>query len=98
MTSGPDHSTSDGNSADDEKDLINDKFHALVDGLSLDESSPSTYLDDLEQERDEEKFVPPIPPKSPPKKTLSDVVSSFKRWKNNPRIDRSDLDDDGAQV
>ena len=33
---------------DDEMDLINSEFESMVAGLSLDESTPNTYLDDLE--------------------------------------------------
>jgi len=33
---------------DDEMDLINSEFESMVAGLSLDQSTPNTYLDDLE--------------------------------------------------
>ena len=39
---------------DDEMDLINAEFEAMVSGLNLDQSSPRTYLDDLDElEREE---------------------------------------------
>jgi hypothetical protein len=33
----------------DEEDLIRSEFDSIVSGLSLDESTPNTYLDDLER-------------------------------------------------
>ena len=39
---------------DDEMDLINAEFDSMVAGLSLDESSPRTYLDELEEIEKEE--------------------------------------------
>ena len=95
MTSASDDAQNPGK---DEKDLIDEKFQALVSGLSLDQSSPSTYLDDLERNADDEHFTPPAPAKMNLKKFFADGVSAFKRWKDNPRSDNSGLDDDGAQV
>jgi len=46
---------------DDETELINAEFDSIVSGLSLDESSPSNFLDDLER-IDDEHFVQPNPP------------------------------------
>jgi carboxylesterase len=37
------------NGSDDEQELINAEFEAMVSGLNLDQSSPSTYLDELEE-------------------------------------------------
>ena len=95
MTSASDDAQNPGK---DEKDLIDEKFQALVSGLSLDQSSPSTYLDDLERNADDEHFTPPSPAKKNLKKTFTDGINAFKRWKDNPRSDNSGLDDDGAQV
>jgi hypothetical protein len=86
------------NRGKDEKDLIDEKFQALVSGLSLDQSSPSTYLDDLERNVDDGHFSPPTPEKKNMKKTFTDGIHAFKRWKDNPRSDNSGLDDDGAQI
>jgi hypothetical protein len=36
-------------SEDDERDLINAEFESLVSGLSLDQSSPRSYLDELDE-------------------------------------------------
>jgi hypothetical protein len=86
------------NPGKDEKDLIDEKFQALVSGLSLDQSSPSTYLDDLERNVDDERFTPPTPAKKNLKRTFKDGINAFKKWKDNPRSDNSGLDDDGAQI
>ena len=86
------------NPGKDEKDLIDEKFHTLVSGLSLDQSSPTTYLDELERNVDDEHFTPPVPEKITRKKFFTDGINAFKKWKDNPRSDNSGLDDDGAQV
>ena len=95
MTSAPNDAQ---NHGEDEKDLIDEKFQALVSGLSLDESSPTTYLDELDRSVDDEHCTPPVPAKMNLKKFFADGMSAFKRWKDNPRSDNSGLDDDGAQV
>ncbi|HEY4898113.1 MAG TPA: alpha/beta fold hydrolase [Candidatus Nanopelagicaceae bacterium] len=48
----------------DEKELINAEFDSIVSQLSLDESAPTTYLDELDR-RGEEHFIRPDP-KLPP--------------------------------
>lgn len=40
---------------DDEMDLINAEFESMVSDLNLDQASPSTYLDDLDQIAETEK-------------------------------------------
>ena len=95
MTSVPDDAQKPG---EDEKDLIDEKFNALVSGLSLDQSSPSTYLDELDRHVDKEHFTPPVPQKLHVRNFFSDCINAFKKWKDNPRSDNSGLDDDGAQI
>ena len=95
MTSTPDDAQTPG---EDEEDLIDEKFNALVSGLSLDQSSPSTYLDELDRRVDEEHFTPPVPQKLQLRNFFSDCINAFKKWKDNPRSDNSGLDDDGAQI
>lgn len=95
MTSAPDDAQ---NPGEDEKDLIDEKFNALVSGLSLDQSSPSTYLDELDRRIYEEHFTPPVPQKMQLRNFFSDCINAFKKWKDNPRSDNSGLDDDGAQI
>lgn len=42
---------------DDE--LVNAEFESMVEGLSLDESTPTTYLDELDAFEDHNRFTPP---------------------------------------
>ena len=98
MTSTPDDADSAHIPGEDEKDLIDEKFNALVSGLSLDQSSPSTYLDEVDRRNDDDHFTPPVPEKTTRKKFFEDGIKAFKKWKDNPRSDNSGLDDDGAQV
>jgi len=50
------------NSTFDERELIDAEFESIVSGLSLDESSPSNYLDDLDRvENATERFIQPDP-------------------------------------
>ena len=46
----------------DERELIDAEFESIVSGLSLDESAPTTYLDELDARKyDPEGFTPPSP-------------------------------------
>lgn len=46
----------------DERELIDAEFESIVSGLSLDESSPTTYLDELDARKfDPEGFIQPNP-------------------------------------
>jgi hypothetical protein len=66
----------------------------MVEGLSLDESAPTSYLDDLEKFEDQNRFIPPTPPKVGIRKSIKRVVNSIKNWKNGPTF----RDDDGAAL
>ena len=46
---------------DDDSELVNAEFESIVSTLSLDQSSPSTYLDQLDAIEDSERFVAPNP-------------------------------------
>jgi hypothetical protein len=46
---------------DDDAELVNAEFDSIVSTLSLDQSSPSTYLDQLDAIDDSERFVAPNP-------------------------------------
>ena len=46
---------------DDDSDLVNAEFESIVSTLSLDESTPSTYLDQIDAIDDYERFVAPNP-------------------------------------
>ena len=77
---------------DDE--LINAEFESIVEGLSLDESSPTTYLDELNSFKDHNRFVPPRIPKKKLKEQLRDAIRAITRWKDNPH--RDDYEDGAA--
>ncbi len=46
---------------DDDSELVNAEFDSIVSTLSLDQSSPTTYLDQLDAIDDSESFVAPNP-------------------------------------
>lgn len=46
---------------EDDADLVNAEFDSIVSTLSLDESLPNTYLDELDTTDHSERFVPPNP-------------------------------------
>ena len=77
----------------DERELIDAEFKSMVEGLSLDESSPSTYLDELEAIDQSNKFIPPAPPKSTFKSTLKGVSEAIRKWRNG-----NTPDGDGAVI
>jgi hypothetical protein len=76
----------------DEEELIRSEFESIVSGLSLDESAPTTYLDDLDR-IDEEGFVPPNPPRQTPQGFIASAKRAINRWLN-----RDFHEDDGAAL
>jgi len=44
-----------------ERDLVDAEFDSIVSTLSLDQSSPSTYLDELDRFEEADRFIPPNP-------------------------------------
>jgi hypothetical protein len=78
---------------DDE--LVNAEFESMVEGLSLDESSPTTYLDELDSFVDTNKFTPPVLPKKSLKEQYREARKSIIRWKNN-RLNENP--EDGAEL
>lgn len=82
--------------ADDanDRELINMEFESMVEGLSLDESSPSTYLDELENFVDQNRFIAPTPPRKSLSASLHSALSAFKKWKAG----KTDRDGDGASL
>lgn len=76
----------------DEEELIRSEFESMVAGLSLDESTPSTYLDELDR-IDEERFVQPNPPRQTPLGFIASAQRAINRWLN-----RGHHDDDGAAL
>ena len=76
----------------DEEELIRSEFESIVSGLSLDESAPTTFLDDLDR-IDEEKFVQPNPPRQSPRGFIASAMHAINRWLN-----RDHRDDDGVAL
>ena len=76
----------------DEEELIRSEFESIVSGLNLDQSSPSTYLDDLER-IDKEGFVQPNPAPQTPRGFIESARNAMKRW-----FHRDHRDDDGAAL
>ena len=83
-------------SADDEDDLIRAEFESMVAGLSLDESAPTTYLDELDARAkfvDPEGFNEPKPGRIGFKKFLKSAKDSIARWRKG-----QSKDDDGIEL
>ncbi len=66
-----------------EEELIKAEFESIVEGLSLDESSPTTYLDELDAFEDHNRYTPPAIPKKSFKDEIRSAWSAITRWKNN---------------
>jgi len=82
-------------SDDFDDELVNAEFESMVEGLSLDESAPTTYLDELDSFHDTNKFIPPVPPKKSLKEQYREAKKSVIRWKNN-RLNENP--EDGAAI
>ena len=76
----------------DEEELIRSEFDSIVSGLNLDQSTPSTYLDDLDR-IDLEGFIQPNPAPQSPRGFFYSARNAIKRW-----LHRNNHDDDGAAV
>ena len=76
----------------DEEELIRSEFESIVSGLNLDQSSPSTYLDDLDR-IDNEGFVQPNPAPQSPRGFIQSARNAITRW-----LHRNNRDDDGATL
>jgi hypothetical protein len=84
------------NESHDEQELINAEFESMVSGLNLDQSSPRTYLDELEDiDRSEnaEIYMPPRV-KRGIHGSVAHLIESIKRWWKRP----NSHDGDGAIV
>jgi hypothetical protein len=85
-----------GNDEGDEMELINAEFESMVADLNLDQSSPRTYLDELDEIQKQENsniYHPPVV-KRGLHGTILHLQESIKRWWNKPPRD----DSDGAVV
>jgi hypothetical protein len=76
----------------DEEELIRSEFESIVSGLNLDQSAPTTYLDDLDR-IDNEGFVQPNPVGQTPRGFFYSARNAMKRW-----FHRNHRDDDGAAL
>lgn len=76
----------------DEEELIRSEFEAIVSGLSLDQSAPTTYLDDLDR-IDDEGFIQPDPPGQSPRGFFESAKTAINRW-----LKRGYHEDDGAAL
>jgi hypothetical protein len=83
---GPDDAT--------ERELIDMEFQSMVEELSLDESSPTTYLDELDKFADQNKFIAPNPERKNIAQSIRSAISAIKKWKSG----NSSRDDDGAAL
>ena len=77
----------------DEEELIRSEFDSIVSGLSLDESAPSTYLDELDRIDQSEGFVAPNPPTQTPHSFFFSAQRAVRRWFKRPFHD-----DDGVAL
>jgi hypothetical protein len=83
-------------SDDDEMDLINAEFESMVSGLNLDQSSPRTYLDELEEiDREEaDEFYRANQAASGRKNPFPGIIQAIIRWWNR----KDNNEGDGATV
>jgi hypothetical protein len=77
----------------DEEELIRSEFESIVSGLNLDQSAPTTYLDDLDR-IDNEGFVQPNPAPQTPRGFFYSARKAINRWFHRNHRD----DDDGAAI
>ena len=86
-----------GRSDDDEMDLINAEFESLVANLSLDQSAPTTFLDQLDEianaDSDADLYANPPQVKRNFHQRVEAIVTTIKSWWN-----RNNDDGDGAVV
>ena len=77
-----------------ERELIDLEFQSMVEGLSLDESAPTSYLDELDKFEDSNRFHAPTPPKVGLHESIKRAINSLRKWKDGPTF----RDDDGAAL
>ena len=83
---GPDDAT--------ERELIEMEFQSMVENLSLDQSAPTSYLDELDRVEDHNRFIVPIPPRQGFIETFRSAMAALKKWKSG----NSNRGDDGAAL
>ncbi len=77
---------------DDEMDLINAEFESMVADLNLDQSAPTTYLDELDAIDKSENSAIYYPPRVRQgiHGTVEDFKATIRRWWNRSGNDDSD--------
>ncbi len=78
----------------DEIELMRSEFDSIIEGLSLDESSPSTFLEDLDRIDEADHFIAPIVPRQNLRSTFFSAKNAITRWFNR----RDHDNDDGAHI
>lgn len=76
----------------DDEELIRSEFESIISGLSLDEATLTTYLDDLDR-IDNDGFVQPNPPRQSPRGFIASAKRAVNRW-----LKRGYHEDDGATL
>jgi hypothetical protein len=77
----------------DEEELIRSEFESIVSGLSLDESSPTTYLEELDLIDETQKFKAPNPPRLTLKQSFLQAKKAIIKWSR-----RGYHEDDGVEL
>lgn len=77
----------------DEEELIRSEFESIVSGLNLDQSSPTTYLDDLDRMEEAEGFVQPNPTPMGLQRFFNSAKLAVQGW-----LKRRNRDDDGTAL
>jgi hypothetical protein len=77
-----------------ERELIDAEFESMVAGLSLDQSAPTTFLDDLDAIEDEgtsrELYALPPSEKKAVRERITDSIKTFKNWWSRNDSDEGD--------
>jgi hypothetical protein len=77
-----------------ERELIEMEFQSMVENLSLDQSAPTSFLDELDRVEDHNRFVAPTPPRRSAKETFQSAIAALKKWNSG----NSNRGDDGAAL
>jgi len=77
----------------DEEELIRSEFESIVSALSLDQSLPTTFLDELDQVDRSDRFVAPNPPPQSPRTFFFSAKRAVQRW-----LKRGYHEDDGVAL
>jgi hypothetical protein len=84
----------DGSDDATERELIEMEFQSMVENLSLDQSAPTSFLDELDRVEDHNRFIAPTPPRRSAKETFRSAIAALKKWNSG----NSNRGDDGAAL